>query len=402
MHCYDPRMPYDAFTIDTNTIIQGGLDFEAGLLAQLYQFKDGPTDFIVSEIVVRETLKHLQASTKKARDTAVGALNRAFATGLIDDAARQAAIGALENSRVVARKRLTSFLDSTGAETVPARLCSIDALVKSYFDPAAPFEATGDKKHEFPDALALLSLHEWARSSGKTILVASGDNGWKAFAEASDHVFVEGDLAAALQIVQQHTEVASAAIQAILQAIDDGGLSETVESINELLSDALVDWEFDVDAASSCRFEVDQTELKFESFELLKQADVYGVTIVRLAADETVMRVDMKITATANADFSLYIWDSIDREELSMGGTSASVEETFDASVLITIAGAIDGPPDQLEVITLEVIEGLGSVDMGEVEIDYGGDDDDDYNQLQLMLEAEAEGEPGDGMEGRQ
>lgn len=393
-------MPYDAFTIDTNAIIQGGLDFEAGLLAQIYQFKDGPTDFIVSEIVVRETLKHLQASTKKARDAAVGALNRAFATGLIDDAARQAAIGALEDSRVVARKRLTAFLEATGAETVPAKLCSIDALVKSYFDPAAPFESTGDKKHEFPDALALLSLHEWARSSGRTILAASGDNGWKAFAEASDHVFVEGDLAAALQIVQQHAEAASAAIQALLQAIDDGGLEETVKSINDQLSDALVDWEFDVDAASSCRFEVDQTELKFESFDLLKQADVYGVTIVRLAADETVVRVDMKVTATANADFSLYIWDSIDREELSMGGASASVENRFDASVLITIAGAIDGPPDQLEVIGVEVIEGLGSVDMGEVEIDYGGDDD--YDQLQLMLESEAEGEPGDGMEGQQ
>lgn len=388
-------MPYDAFTIDTSAIIQGGWDFEAGLLAQLGQFKEGPTDFIISEIVVRETLKHLQASTKKARDATVGALSRAFATGLIDDAARQAALNALEDSRAVALKRLSAFLEATGAETIPAKLCSVDALVKSYFDPSAPFEATGDKKHEFPDALALLSLHEWARSSGKTILAASGDNGWKAFAETSEHVYVEGDLAAALQIVQQHTEAASAAIQALLKAIDDGGLEETEESINDQLSDALIDWEFEVDAASSCRFEVDQTELKYESFELVKEGDAYSVTIVRLAADETVVRVDMEITATANADFSLYIWDSIDREELSMGGTSASSEETFGASVLLTIAGPIEGPPNELEIIAVEVIEGLGSVDMGEVEIDYG-DDGDDYNQLQLMLEAEAKAEPGD------
>lgn len=388
-------MPHDAFTIDTNAIIQGGLDFEAGLLAQLRQFKEGPTDFIISEIVVRETLKHLQANIKKTRDAVISALNRACAMGLIEDATREAALGALEDSRALALRRLTAFLEATGAETVPVKLCSVDALVKSYFDAAAPFEATGDKKHEFPDALALLSLHEWARSSGKTILAASGDNGWKAFAATSDHVFVEGDLAAALEIVQQHTQAASTAIQAFLKAIDDGTLEETKKSINEKLSDALIDWEFDVDAASSCRFEVDQTELKFQSFELLKDGDAFALTIVRLATDETVVRVDMKIAATANADFSLYVWDSVDREELSMGGTSASSEETFEASVLLTIAGAIDGPPNELEVVEVEVIEGLGSVDMGEVEIDYGGDDDD-YNQLQLMLEAEADAEPDD------
>ncbi|GGB43041.1 hypothetical protein GCM10011380_35660 [Sphingomonas metalli] len=383
-------MPYDAFTIDTNAVIQGGMDFEAGLLAQLKQFKDGPTEFIISEIVVRETLKHLLLSTKKARDMALAAVNRAFATGLMDEPSREAAVAALKDSRAVARKRLSAFLEATGAETVPAKLCSIDDLVKSYFETTAPFEATGDKKHEFPDALALLSLQEWARSSGKTILAASGDNGWKAFAEASEHVFVEGDLAAALGIVQQHTEAATVAIEAFLQAIDDGALEETKASINDQLSDALVDWEFDVEAWSSIRYEVDQTELKFGSFELVKAGEQYAMTIVRLAADETVVRVEMEISATANADFSLYLWDSIDREELSMGGTSASSEETFEASVLLTIAGAIDGAPDQLEVIGVEVIDALGSVDMGEVEIDYGGDDDD-YDQLQLELEAEGD-----------
>lgn len=381
-------MPYDAFTIDTNAIMQGGLDFEAGLLAQLSQFKDGPTEFIISEIVVRETLRHLLLSTKKARDATLGALNRAVATGVMDEASREAAVAALADSRVVARRRLSAFLEATGAKMVSAKLCSIEDLVKSYFETTAPFEATGDKKHEFPDALALLSLHEWARSSGKIILAASGDNGWKAFAKTSEHVFVEGDLAAALGIMQQHTEAATAAIRAFLQAIDDGALEDTKTSIDDQLSDALTDWEFEVEAYSSGRFEVDGTELKFGSFEFVKTGDQYAVTVVRLAAEETVVRVDMEISATAHADFSLYIWDSIDREELSMGGTSAASEETFDASVLLTIAGAIDGPLDQLEVVGVEVIDALGSVDMGEVDIDYGGDEDD-YDQLRLELEAE-------------
>lgn len=78
-----------------------------------------------------------------------------------------------------------------------------------------------------------------------------------------------------------------------------------------------------------------------------------------------------------------------------MGGTSASSEETFDAAVLITIAGSIDGPVADLQIVDLEVVEALGSVDMGEINLDFGDRDEiNDYNQLQLMLEAE-EGNEG-------
>lgn len=79
-----------------------------------------------------------------------------------------------------------------------------------------------------------------------------------------------------------------------------------------------------------------------------------------------------------------------------MGGTSGSSEETFDASILITIAGAIDGPVGDLEIVEVEVVEALDSVDMGEIHLDYGDRDDfDDYNQLQLLLESDAEADAG-------
>lgn len=388
-------MPYDAFTIDTNAIIQGGMNFEAGLLAQLDQFKDGPVQFVVSEIVVRETLKHLNVSTKKTRDAARSALDRAAQLGLISFDAAKTAIDALADSRTVARSKVASFLEATGAETVPANLCAIDALLKSYFDPTPPFEATGDKKNEFPDALALLSLEAWAKAAGKTVLAASADKGWQSFAEKSEHIFVEGDLADAMQIVQAHAEAAAKAVNTFLRGIAEGDLPNDERSMSALLADALAEWEFDVEASAPYRYELDATELRLENFELTERDGDYGVTVVRLTADEVVCRVDVEVTATAHAQFSLFAWDSIDREEIGMGGTSASSEETFDAAVLITIAGSIDGPVADLEIVDLEVVEALGRVDMGEINLDFGDRDEiDDYNQLQLMLEAE-EGNEG-------
>lgn len=388
-------MPYDAFTIDTNAIIQGGMNFEAGLLAQLDQFNGGPIQFVVSEIVVRETLKHLNVTTKKARDAARSALDRAAQLGLISSDAAKTAVDALADSRTVARSKVASFLEATGAETVPANLCAIDALLKSYFDPTPPFEATGDKKNEFPDALALLSLEAWAKAAGKTVLAASADKGWQSFAEKSEHIFVEGDLADAMQIVQAHAEAAAKAVNTFLRGIAEGDSPDDERSMSALLADALAEWEFDVEASAPYRYELDATELRLESFALTERDGDYGVTVVRLTADEIVCRVDVEVTATAHAQFSLFAWDSIDREEIGMGGTSASSEETFDAAVLITIAGSIDGPVADLEIVDLEVVEALGSVDMGEINLDFGDSDEiDDYNQLQLMLEAE------DGNEG--
>lgn len=386
-------MPYDAFTVDTSTVIQEGINFEVGLLAQLNQFKEGPVQFVLSEIVVREMLKHLQAKGKKARDATISALTRATQLHLISTDAATAASDALEDSRALSRTKVAGFVEATGADVVPATLCTTDVLLKSYFESAAPFERTGDKKNEFPDALALLSLEQWARTNGKTILAVSADQGWKTFADTSEHIFVESDLAAALQVVQDHTEAAATAINEFLHRVVGGELDDAKASINEMLADALIEWDFDIEAASAFRWEVDTTELRFESFQLIEHGDAHGVTIVRLAADEIVVRVNIEITATAVAEFSLYIWDSVDREEVGMGSTSAASEETFQAAVLITLEGAIDGPLEQLSVENVEVVEGLDSVDLGEIELDYGDHEDDDYEQLQLMLIAEHEGE---------
>ncbi|MDF1835009.1 MAG: PIN domain-containing protein, partial [Alteraurantiacibacter sp. bin_em_oilr2.035] len=283
-----------------------------------------------------------------------------------------------------------AFIEGTGAEVVPANLATVDGLLKAYFEPTVPFEASGDKKSEYPDAIALMSLEQWARSSGRTILAASPDKGWKAFADKSDHITVEGDLGGALEIVQDDTDAAVAKVNGLLRRMTDGELGELMSSISDNLSDALLVWDFEIEASSYLRYEVDAHGLKVEQFNFVEQGEGFAVTIVRLEAEETAVQVDVEITATAAADFSLYAWDSIDREEIGLGTTSASSEEKFPGSILITFLGPLAGPPEKLDIDDVEVVEGLGSVNMGEIEMNYGDDDADDYDQLQLALTATA------------
>jgi hypothetical protein len=56
-------MKYDAVTFDTQVVIRNGFNFNGGLLAQLSQFKNGPTRVVVSQMTVLEVLKHLVENT---------------------------------------------------------------------------------------------------------------------------------------------------------------------------------------------------------------------------------------------------------------------------------------------------------------------------------------------------
>ena len=72
-------------------------------------------------------------------------------------------------------------------------------LIAMYFEPSPPFEGTGKKKNEFPDAIALITLEDWAREPEKKILAVSKDHGWVSFAEKSEFIDINKELPAALE-----------------------------------------------------------------------------------------------------------------------------------------------------------------------------------------------------------
>lgn len=383
-------MAYDAITIDTNTFIHSGIALEAGLLSQLEQFKDAPVDLVLSEIVTREVLKHLQQMTKDGRDRGLAALTRLAQLHLVPEADRERLkelADKVVDSRDAARQRLARFLEATGAETVRASHCSIEELVKLYFAAGSPFEPSGNKKSEFPDAIALLSLQKWAVDGGKRILAVSADKGWAAFAETSEQIDVEEDLGKALETLQEHAAAAEAAVANFMEVVVSGALPDIAATINEGLTASLADWVFAAEGSSSFFFEPNSTVLRFGSYELEKNGDEYGITVVRLGNELVTARIGVTFTATAEADFSLAIWDGIDREYVGMGNSSAESEEQFEGAFLITIYGDLTGPLKEVEVGDIEVVEAIDSVDFGEIEYDYG--DPDDFDAL-LEFEPEA------------
>ena len=292
-------MQYDAVTIDTNIFRHNGWRLEDGMIGQLVQFKDSSAQFILSEIVVKEVHKYLEIEANEAKVALVNAIKKCTRNGLLSPGTF-AQLNDISNSTSspedVAKQRFQAFTDVTGMIIVPAELTEIKELIKRYFRPAAPFEASGKKKNEFPDAIALLSLEKWGESNGKRILAISDDGGWSDFAKDSEWIDVEKDFAAALQLLQQQSEQAKVLIASLLKYMDSGSRPELLHQVTNAIDSAVELMDVFAEASSAFHFEENLAILTYQDFHFLTRDGDYEFKIVQIGKDKIVAMIDLSIT----------------------------------------------------------------------------------------------------------
>lgn len=373
-------MRYDAITIDTNIFRQNGGHLEGGMLAQLVQFKEGSVQLVISEIVIRELARFLKDEIKNARESIRRASKDALKHGvlpveLVEE--MRSVIDIASAPEEAAKKRIQSFAGATAMTIVQANQADMKELVRRYFEPSAPFEASGNKKSEFPDAIALLSLEAWAQSTGKKILAVSNDKGWADFATSSAFIDVETDLAKALEVLQKFTEEAEEFIHLLLKKIDDGEYPDLFKDLTDALSDAVGELDVTAEASSPFHFEADPVAVCFVNFQFEKSENEHDLAIVQIGKDKIVARIRVTIDANAECDFSLSIWDSIDKEYISLGSTSAETSIEFDAAVLVTFSLDESKDLSRVKLLHLEIVEAIDSVEFGDIQIEH---DEDHYD----------------------
>ena len=219
-------------------------------------------------------------------------------------------------------------------------------------------------------------MEKWAESETKKILAISADGGWAEFAKDSKWIDVETDLLAAFQEFQQHAEKAERAIASLLTNVVVGNLPDLQEQIKEAVALALKNSDIYAEFSSALQCEADLVYLTYHRHQLIQFGDEneYDFKIVQLGKDQIVVAVGVSINATADCNFALAVWDSIDREYVSMGSRNIMTELEFDCTALITFEGDLSTMLPDVEMSSLELIDMIDSVDFGEIEMDYGSD----------------------------
>jgi hypothetical protein len=368
-------MDYGAISIDTSIFDQKGLKLESGILKTLEQFNGKPSHLILSEIIIREVHAHIRKKATESRAQVIKAIRECTASLSVSKENSDIATDALipkEDDNEVAKKRISTFIDNTGAEIVPAMgRVELDEIIKKYFQSKPPFAESGKKKNEFPDAIALMSLESWAKEHKTKILAVAKDDDWYKFADQSDYIDVVEDLAEAISKFQPHSKAIDYCTK-VSRTLPHCEPKELYENISQYLTDAVGELDLYPEASSQFFYEPDFVEVILDDFEFMTDGD--GNAILQpVQGQNEVLIVEAKIhiTATATTSFSLSVRDSIDKDYVPIGSASASTELEFESEVLLTFEGDFEGDYEDIELTDFELLSYPTDADFGDIEPDW-------------------------------
>lgn len=333
-----------ALTIDTSIFERNSLALESGLLAQLEQFRESEFELVVANTVANEVKRHLAKNATDATKSLRTALahtakHRALSSPHQDALTALSTLAAADDD-MRARKRFDDWMQRVGAEILQEdEFASIGEVMRRYEAGEPPFAETGDKKQEFPDAVALSTLEGWAEDRDTRILVVAHDKDWHRYGAQSKRLVVIDDLADALSTIQGLGAAREPAVR-LATLFVAGDVIELHVAVLEAVRDQVDKFEFRIEADSQFAVEEDGVEPTVDDISL-DIPDATGATLDTISHDDG--QAVIKVSGTAflqiDAHFSFEKFDSIDRDYVAMGSATISddVEIRFEALVTVQI-----------------------------------------------------------------
>lgn len=368
-----------AITLDTSIFDGNSLKLESGLLQRVEQFRGSGIQFVLSEIVVNEVLAHLTKNALDAQthlETAYKGLEKYW---LISKEKLDATTIELLQDKTaadLARDRLESFIDTMACQTIlAAEHIDVSEMLRRYFAPQPPFSPKENKKNEFPDAFALLSLESWAAKSGKKLLAVSKDGDWVRYCKDSAFLVQVEDLGIALSLFHQDASVACNLLSLQLQS---GGLPDLQGMVEESVYRHIERMDFLVEADSSYWLDDEITDYDVKEVVLGRDGDSPpSFEPVDAGTGYLVAKLPISAELKVECDFQFSVKDGIDKDYMSIGAATVRRNVTVQLEVLVTFGGEIPGAPtiDEIEIIGTSRLR----VEFGYVEPEWREDPNSEF-----------------------
>lgn len=360
------------FSLDTDVIQAAGYNFNAGALKLLPLQLPDTMNLMISEVVAQEIVAHRMESVTKSIEqfkTSSTDLKRLVPIEMsaIDESFEKLAVETSASSHFY-----TQILDY--AQNCQGSILPIDGkllaerLFRLYFESRPPFAERKAKKAEFPDATSLLILEDFAQDNSTMGLVASADEGWSKFADDSDYLYCVRSIEELATLFAATDAYAKEIEKRVLDAVQDEN-----SPLRNQLHDALVDhvayseWSADdVTSGTVTRVEATVYENKLNSYEI-DTAEVWA------GDDKRSWVIALNVTASVELHLNVefFVWDSIDREEVSLGSDALPVESLIEVEVFFKCSGVEeDSKPEDWE-IEIEIANGSYECDPVDVEPDF-------------------------------
>lgn len=367
------QIRFGAISIDTNIFDKAQLFLDRGILRQMIQFKDTGVKFILPDVVQREVFRHILAEAQSAEQVLRKSLKSMGKHWQVTDGDIEDTISKLlsgDGASETAKQRLDAYIHDTGCNVIPtSQFVNVGRLLDLYFNTEAPFESKEKKKNEFPDALALITLSEWATANKTKILVVSNDGGWKKFCETDENLECTHDLKSALKKFHEDSKFVCA-----LLSKGFSSSSEAEGKLGSLLYDAIEDalssFNYELDGASDFVFDYEVIEVNMIGYELLPSGDASVFTPIDAGEEHLVMAATANIRASVTGSFTFYVIDSIDKDEINIGSNEFTKEIEVQTDIIIELSG--EDILHNHEVDYIEISPKNVYADFGYISPDFG------------------------------
>jgi hypothetical protein len=365
------------FSLDTSIVQALGFHFEGGALAVLPQQLPSWMKLYVSDIVRQEIVSHMQSNTKQAFDSLNAAVKNIDRLTALDASSIEEAVKAVEPKQFGKdshEERIKKYMKRFEGEFVPVEGKGLlEEVFDRYFSLRPPFENVKDKKHEFPDAAALITLDRLAEKTGTKLILVSGDKGWSDYADQSKNLYCVKNLDDLTALYTSESTAANKIKEKIASALSQSK-SKLAERFRQGIEGQLHNLGWAIEAQSEAGFSVDPQVDEIEVLDLRPNVEDQRIWMKNEQDEICVVEVQCDLTCQfeISADFSHY--DSIDKDEMSMGTGSTTVTDDVIVSVFLTIQGDLIGDgPDEWEV-DVELSDDTFWIDAGDMNPDW-------YNQ---------------------
>lgn len=328
-----------AFSLDTSVIEAAGYRFKEGPLRHLAGQLPPWMALWMPDVIVREISRHrLDCVARATQQVISGAHDLRRHIG---DSFQMETVSWMESTRSEAVNifddQLQHFLRShSGIILEPTHPYLSTDLFNMYFQGLPPFGGGKDKKHEFPDAAALLTLDYLAAEKGISIIVVSKDEGWKAYAERSAYVFCLSSLDELTSLFLSDTVEAKAVKLKVIECFENPSfeLNKNIKSTIEKGLDSL-SWRV---AYSNHRYNLDAevTESRLESFVL--HAGALGVWLTSVKNDACVVEIPLDVNVLLRV--GVLASDSYNFDQsVDIGTDYIIIEQRFQLKLIVDLSG---------------------------------------------------------------
>jgi predicted nucleic acid-binding protein len=216
--------------LDTNVFESAKFSYSSNTFVNFLQHcRDYDIKLKITDVVQHEVFKRIKSNITESFEK-IDKQNLGVVASSFDMDTRISKLNFIEKLTNKLNEKFNDFLDDNEIEILNSNY-DIHELTNQYFNQLSPF--TGQKKHEFPDAIILLTIKKYIQDNAyKTIITISNDKSFKDFSEENniDNFSIISD---ALNYLIKHPNVALAnAFEKQVSAIKDE-ICKGIENIKD-------------------------------------------------------------------------------------------------------------------------------------------------------------------------